>query len=291
VPAIYLGHDFDQNCAVVHLLESAKVIRSRDVDFREGSFTHAAALQAGNVQSVLARGYYDADAGEEPAAAGAATPSAAGAEAQGGPAPAAEAQGGQQQQQQQAALQQEHASSSEDSGDEYDVERITDRRGRGRGLRYKVKWVGYPEEESSWLPVSRLHEARELVKEFEQRRRAPTDSPQAADSAELGEAESASVHMVMGALRSTWTGRAAAHAITMPLADPQLALAIAAGVGLLEHRAPATYREAMSCPETAKWQAAMDKEFQSCEQQQTWTLVRRADLPRGANVGLQGEER
>jgi hypothetical protein len=28
----------------------------------------------------------------------------------------------------------------------------------------------------------------------------------------------------------------------------------------------------------------MDKEFQSCEQQQTWTLVRRADLPRGANV-------
>ena len=46
-PGIYLGHDAQQNCAVVWLIKSAKEVRSRSVDYRERSFKYAHALIAG----------------------------------------------------------------------------------------------------------------------------------------------------------------------------------------------------------------------------------------------------
>src|SRR6185312_11047382 len=39
-PGIYLGHDWDQNCSVVRMLHTGKIIRVKDVIFREGSFQH-----------------------------------------------------------------------------------------------------------------------------------------------------------------------------------------------------------------------------------------------------------
>jgi hypothetical protein len=39
-PGIYLGHSGSQNCAVVRMVHSGKLILSKDVHFREGSFNH-----------------------------------------------------------------------------------------------------------------------------------------------------------------------------------------------------------------------------------------------------------
>jgi hypothetical protein len=48
------------------------------------------------------------------------------------------------------------------------VERVIAARGRGRGLRYLVAWVGYPPEENTWEPRSSLVDgAREALAEFE----------------------------------------------------------------------------------------------------------------------------
>ena len=43
-PGVYLGHDSGQNCARVLVVRSGKVVLSRDVHFREGSYMHARAL-------------------------------------------------------------------------------------------------------------------------------------------------------------------------------------------------------------------------------------------------------
>lgn len=58
-PCIYLGHDRVQNCAQVYVLSRAKVIRSRDVVFRE-SFTHSVALSSPDravMNGIIAHGY------------------------------------------------------------------------------------------------------------------------------------------------------------------------------------------------------------------------------------------
>jgi hypothetical protein len=60
--------------------------------------------------------------------------------------------------------------------------------------------------------------------------------------------------------------------------------AVAASVAALEQQTPNTYREAMASPDAAKWRAALEKEMRSCVEQEVWALVRRVQLPQGANV-------
>jgi hypothetical protein len=85
------------------------------------------------------------------------------------------------------------------------------------------------------------------------------------------------VHMAMCALRR----------LQLPEEEPDeelLHAAVASGVAALEDSTPTSYREAMASPDAARWREALDKEMRSCTEQQVWTLVRRADLPPGANV-------
>ena len=58
----------------------------------------------------------------------------------------------------------------------------------------------------------------------------------------------------------------------------------AGGKAPLGAETPGTYREATESAEAAEWRAAMQKEFDACVEQETWTLVPRSDLPQGANV-------
>ena len=51
--------------------------------------------------------------------------------------------------------------------DLYEVEKILDKRGRGRMAEYLVKWRNYDDpNENTWEPASNLKEAKEAIKKF-----------------------------------------------------------------------------------------------------------------------------
>jgi len=54
-----------------------------------------------------------------------------------------------------------------DGEDAYEVEYIVDKRKKNGKVQYLVKWVGYPDHENSWEPVSNLKEAKEAIQEYE----------------------------------------------------------------------------------------------------------------------------
>jgi len=60
-PCIYLGQDWKQNCPLVYVLSTNKIIASRDVVYRESDFSHAIALNDGEnkVKDVITRGFKD----------------------------------------------------------------------------------------------------------------------------------------------------------------------------------------------------------------------------------------
>jgi len=52
-PGIYLGYDWTHNCHRVYRLREGDVINTRDVRFRNSSFSHASALRQGTAQQLL----------------------------------------------------------------------------------------------------------------------------------------------------------------------------------------------------------------------------------------------
>ena len=49
----------------------------------------------------------------------------------------------------------------------YEVEKILDKRGRGRMSEYLVKWRNYDDpKDNTWEPASNLKEAKEAIKKF-----------------------------------------------------------------------------------------------------------------------------
>ena len=51
--------------------------------------------------------------------------------------------------------------------EEYEVEKIIDKRIINGKLEYKIKWVGYPMSECTWEPVRNLANVKPMIKEFE----------------------------------------------------------------------------------------------------------------------------
>ena len=41
--------------------------------------------------------------------------------------------------------------------DVYEVEKVLKKRGRGRNVKYIVKWLGYPNKFNSWVPASEIN--------------------------------------------------------------------------------------------------------------------------------------
>lgn len=165
-PGIYLGHDVNMNCAIVQRLRDGKIIRTKDVELREGSFKHAHAKKRGCEQQVLNRPYVSEveddfesevqnkaseqvmprvlDAGSKPVQAEeSSTP-------QGGSDAEAEAS----------------SDDEELEENEYVVERVTGRRLRSGRVQYKVRWKGY--EDETWEPAANLVKAADAVKAYEQ---------------------------------------------------------------------------------------------------------------------------
>jgi len=65
---------------------------------------------------------------------------------------------------------------ADSNGDaEWEVERITASRRRGRGTEFLVAWKGYPPEENTWEPRSALRKAAPALAEFERSQRTSED--------------------------------------------------------------------------------------------------------------------
>ena len=259
-PCIYLGHNDAQNAAYVLPLSTRKVITSRDVTYRSGSFTFMHALARGDdgVRDALAqvpemelRSEDDGEPDRVPA------------------------QGGQEDQPA-AASSDSECDGTSDSEEEYVVESIVGQRRRNGRLEFKVHWAGYGADEDSWEPESTVSDLAAMdAWQAGQRRSKRLESVPKVDYDEAD--DEPQVHMAMSALRQ----------LQLPEERPEpaaLMSAVATGIAALEAQTPQTYRQAMASPDAAKWKAALDKEMRSCTEQQVWTLVRRDQLPPRANV-------
>lgn len=259
-PCIYLGHNDAQNAAYVLLLSTRKVITSRDVTYRSGSFTfmHAIARGDDGVRDALAqvpemelRSENDGEPDSLPAQGGQEDP------------PVAASSGSE-------------SDSTSDSEEEYVVESIVGQRRRNGRLEFKVHWAGCGADEDSWEPESAVSDLAAMdAWQAGQRRSKRLETVPKVDYDEAE--EEPQVHMAMCALRR----------LQLPEERPELVAAmsaVATGIAALEAQTPQTYRQAMASPDAAKWKAALDKEMRSCTEQQVWTLVRRDQLPPKANV-------
>ncbi|GEM08045.1 transposase [Rhodotorula toruloides] len=57
-----------------------------------------------------------------------------------------------------------------DGEEEFEVEAIVDKKGKGRGLRYLVKWRGYPDMDNGWEPLANV-KGTEALKRWRERKR------------------------------------------------------------------------------------------------------------------------
>jgi len=163
---VYLGHDEVQNCAAVYILSKKKTVVTRDVEYRDIAFTHAAAIAGGQdaVNNVLASEYtsditarFDDGLNEAALQGGLVTSSAPTS----GVAPEVIVNIGDAN---------SAAPSDSDDDDVYEVERIIGKRvNQHGGIEYRVKWVGYPTgaADRGWEPAESLSNAAVKVAEYE----------------------------------------------------------------------------------------------------------------------------
>jgi hypothetical protein len=139
-PGIYLGHDFSQNCPIVFMLGTRKVLKVKDVHFREGSFTHLKFDLADQWDQVPSLSFVSDEASN-------------------------------------AQDEKVDHSSVVDLGSdelnddekekEYDVEAITGQRVSGGIQQYLIKWVGY--RKPTWEPAASItKQIPEMVHDYEE---------------------------------------------------------------------------------------------------------------------------
>jgi len=284
---IYLGHDHVQNCAVVYVLRTRKVQKCRDVKYRETSFHHATALRQGDdaVHELLVSAANHEDAwlhGE------------------------AESE-----ENERYDVERIIGSRVRDGIPELRVQwvgyhrptweprAIVDRADElvAEYERRADAEAGHilHDDDSEAEAAQPPQDAEEKSPDSDVR---PAQDPAAAPASGLASpvahhtrasqrirgfqpdgspAAAAQVCMAMSAL----------NGLQLPeeRVDREVVMnAVATGIAALERQTPNTYREAMSSPDQVKWKAALDKEMGSCMEQQVWTVIRRDQLPRGANV-------
>jgi hypothetical protein len=275
-PCIYLGHHNVQNCAMVYVVRTRKVVASRDVKYGS-TFTHCEALRRG--LDVLAP---DSDQ-PEPAAIPVAGPAVVPAE---------------QRYDVEAVIDQR---TRRDGTKEYLV--------RWTGYDGEDTWQ--PADQMKQDAPEAVREFLESRSEDLDDNSQPSES----DSGSVADSESedhdsessqsddeapavAEVPPVRRSGRNHLSSRAldrpqvrmAMCAISdisdwaLPDATTAIACAVSQGVSILEKKTPSTYREAMASPEGHLWKGGMDKEIGSCEAKEVWEEVDRKDLPKGANI-------
>ena len=53
--------------------------------------------------------------------------------------------------------------------DEYEVEKIVDKRVRNGKVEYKIKWVGYSMEECTWEPLKNLENIKKMIDDYNEK--------------------------------------------------------------------------------------------------------------------------
>jgi hypothetical protein len=286
-PGIYLGHDDVQNCAIVYLLESKKIIRSRDVDCRQTTFTHASAVFHGDestLQQMINNGFVETIH----------TVPTQGGNRINASVPVKEAKDSPSADKKVLVTPTDSPSvdvAVDNSETEFEVERLMDKRIKNRRIEYLVKWVGYPDDKSTWEPRSSLTDAQESIDEYEHSKANPQPPPiissamnDKADELDNDDDDTEPiVHMVMCALGCDPNQKDKVDKAEQ-LKRIEIAHAISVGVSLLDESTPVTYTQAISGSESKEWKSSMDKEYTSCENLGTWEKVSRDTLPKGTNI-------
>lgn len=77
---------------------------------------------------------------------------------------------------------------------------------------------------------------------------------------------------------------ASAHQQAHSFTGAHVLFAVMSGTALLEQETPNTYREAMSCKDSKKWDTSMKSEMSGLKAMNTWIVIPRASLPPETNV-------
>ena len=314
-PCIYLGHNGRQNCANLYVLRTRKVIASRDVVYRNDSFTFSHAVCQG--ESAVQRAV-EAAASHE-------TEVDLRLQATTGEGDVAGSDDSLQAHRETDALPQRvndfNASPAADGRvitaapahvepAKWQLQSIAGQRWYGRQREHQFKCVWSGDYKPTWEPARIIEvDAPEAVEDFRASLPPPRQSsrtqPRVGDRAaesnpERPEADSFSVvidgdtdgeieprvHMAMSAVRAmqspSWSR--ADSDVSVRDFERSLACAVRDGIASLEQQTPQTYRAAVAGPDSDKWKAAMEKEIASCIAKDVWEEVRLKDLPHGTNV-------
>lgn len=143
-PGVYLGHSGRMNCPIVLMLRSGKTVMSKDVHFREGSFSHLRALTSGHLDDI------------EPVDLGAMDNPALDMDDLDSPLPSSRNE--------EKYPESEAEESIEDT--RYTLKSITDVRLNGGVKEYRCKWVGY--SAATWEPAASIQQdAPDAVRDYE----------------------------------------------------------------------------------------------------------------------------
>ena len=258
---IYFGHDDVQNCAVVYMLRSGEQVRTRDVRYRKNSFTHAAALLSGATAVLQAMDKPIVPQADD--------------ELDSDDADISDTVSAQEGLMQPADIEAEK---------DFDVEAILDKKVTRHETRYKVRWAGYGSDGDTWESADALNECQEAISVYENAQ---------------AESRSGVVHMAMCAVGRE-IDRDFGDEDTDAEARVQQHIAMAVSTAaesvrkmneasdsmpeLEDTTAPQSYREAIAGDEHAAWKEAMQIEMESCIAKETWTKLKRSELPADANI-------
>lgn len=169
LPGVYLGHDSRRNCASVYMLGSSKVVYTKDVKFREGSFTFIKAVLEGTEDAVdmspAAADLHLADEDGEPMLPSQRAPGPSGP-------PESDPEIDDQQRAGRDPAARESVAIAAPAQQRYAVKAIVGKREHNGRVEYEVKWKGYSTR--TWEPAAAMQEdAPESVhayEEFQQQR-------------------------------------------------------------------------------------------------------------------------